>query len=94
MLWHKKDYCSKHDRYHMTCLYVGKGCVSSRLRSHWKKKAFSEEMLVYFSYFPCTNRQAKYIEQLFLDLYDLPLNKAENKGVLTLCQHWTQSDVD
>ncbi|HAS6055643.1 hypothetical protein BST50_05340 [Vibrio vulnificus] len=94
MLWHKEDYCAQHDRYHMTCLYVGKGYVNSRLRSHWKKKNFSDEMLIYFSYFPCTNRQAKYIEQLLLDLYDLPLNKAENEGQLILCQHWTQWDVD
>lgn len=94
MLWHKGDYCSQHDRFHMKCLYVGKGFVNSRLRSHWKQKDFSEEMLIYFSYFPCTNRQAKYIEQLFLDLYDLPLNKAENYGESTLCQHWTQYDVD
>lgn len=94
MLWHKEDYCVQHDRYHMTCLYVGKGYVNSRLRSHWEKKNFSEEMLIYFSYFPCTNRQAKYIEQLLLDLYDLPLNKAENSGEFILCQHWTQREVD
>lgn len=94
ILWHKEDYCDKHERFHMRGLYVGKGKVNARLRSHWAQKDFSEELLVYFSFFACSNRQAKYLEQLFLDLYNLPNNVAENKGVLPFCQHWRQEDVD
>lgn len=51
-------------------------------------------MIIYFTFFPCENRKAKYIEQLFLDIYDLPLNTVENKGSETMCAYFTQSEVD
>ncbi|MBJ7415973.1 MAG: hypothetical protein JHC88_11075 [Niveispirillum sp.] len=38
ILWHKNDYCPKHDLFHMKGLYVGKGDVAKRLRNHWKTK--------------------------------------------------------
>lgn len=94
ILWHKSDYCTKHEHFHMTALYVGKGFIGKRLRDHWKHKDFSEELLIYFAYVELPNRLAKYIEQLLLDLYDLPYNKAENSGTMLLCAHFTQSDVD
>lgn len=94
MIWYKEDYCGEHDRFHMKCLYTGKGRIAPRLREHCRKKDFSEEMICYFSFFPCENRKAKYIEQLLLDTYYFPLNKAEMCGTKELCQHWTQWDVD
>ena len=39
------------------------------------------------SIWPCSNRVAKYTEQLLLDLYCFPLNKVENYGTCRLCHH-------
>ena len=94
ILWHKSDYCAEHERFHMRALYVGKGNIGARFRSHWKNKDFSEELLIYFTYVALPNRLSKYIEQLLLDLYNLPLNKSENPGRKVLCQHFTQFEVD
>lgn len=94
ILWHKNDYCPVHELFHMRALYVGKGNAKRRLVNHWAKKNTSEEMLIYFSFFPCRNRIAKYIEQLFLDTYNIPLNKSENTGKHTLCAYFTQEEVD
>ena len=54
----------------------------------------SEEMLVYFTYVELPNRIAKYVEQLLLDTYELPLNISENRGDRTLCAYFTQGEVD
>ncbi|MBL3562850.1 hypothetical protein [Rhodovulum sulfidophilum] len=94
ILWHKSDYCTEHELFHMKGLYVGKGDVAKRLRQHWKTKNTAEEVLIYFTFLPCENRKSKYIEQLLLDIYDLPLNTAENIGTETLCAYFTQSEVD
>ena len=93
-LWHKSDYCAEHDRFHMTALYVGKGNIGKRLRDHWKNKDFSEQLLIYFTYLELPNRFSKYMEQLLLDLYKWPYNKAENTGTRLLCAHLTQFEVD
>jgi hypothetical protein len=93
-LWHKDDYCARHERFHMRALYVGKGGFAKRLRAHWQGKDTSDEMLVYFSFVELENRVAKYVEQLLLDLYQFPLNTAENPGQVRLCGHFTQSEVD
>lgn len=92
--WHKDDYCCVHDRFHMRALYVGKGMIEQRLLQHWKDKDFSEEMLVYWTSLEMPNRQAKYVEQLLLDLYKFPHNKSENKGRGLLCAHFEQVEVD
>ena len=94
VLWHKDDYCDKHDLFHLKALYVGKGHIERRLLKHWEEKDFSEELLVYWTYVEMTNRQAKYCEQLLLDIYDLPFNKSENPGRMKLCAHLTQFEVD
>ncbi|HCP82406.1 MAG TPA: hypothetical protein DIT67_12810 [Octadecabacter sp.] len=78
----------------MQALYVGKGDANKRLRHHWKTKNTEEQMLIYFTFFPCENRKAKYIELLLLDIYDLPLNKSENSGTATLCAYFSQFEVD
>ena len=93
-LWHKDGYCDRHDLFHMRALYVGKGAFYARLRKHWASKDTSEEMLVYFTYVELPNRIAKYVEQLILDTYELPLNISENRGEGTLCAYFTQWEVD
>lgn len=93
-MWHKNDYCANHDMFHMRALYVGKGKFSQRMRSHWKSKSTEDAQLIYFTFAELPNRVAKNAEQLILDCYNLPLNKAENKGLRRLCAHFTQSEVD
>jgi hypothetical protein len=78
----------------MRALYVGKGMIEQRLLQHWKDKDFSEEMLVYWTSLEMPNRQAKYVEQLLLDLYKFPHNKSENEGRGLLCAHFEQVEVD
>lgn len=51
-------------------------------------------MLIYFTFFPCENRRSKFIEQLLLDIYYLPLNTAENSGTTKLCAYFSQFEVD
>ena len=94
LLWHKDGYCATHEMFHMRCLYVGKGNIPLRLIDHWKKKDFSGEMLVYWTYLEMPNRQAKYVEQLILDLFKIPFNKSESRGARTLCAYLTQNEVD
>ena len=94
MLWNKDGYCPKHGTYHMRGLYVGKGTVARRFISHYMSKDFSEEMLVYWSYARVENRIVKYLEQLVLDTFNLPLNRAERRGKHTLCAIYSQSEVD
>ena len=92
-LW-EKEYCDIHHLYPMRCLYIGKGDIFKRLENHFNTKDFSNEQLIYFSYFVCENRIAKYLEQLFLDLYNVPFNKSENKGRKILNVIYTQNEVD
>jgi hypothetical protein len=78
----------------MRSLYTGKGLFSNRIKNHWKTKETSAEMLIYYSFYACENRIAKYLEQLLLDIYDFPLNRSENKGKEMLCAYYTQMEVD
>lgn len=94
LLWHKNGYCVTHEMFHMRCLYVGKGNIPVRLIDHWTKKDFSEEMLVYWTYLEMPNREAKYVEQLLLDIFKIPFNKSESRGTQTLCAYLTQNEVD
>jgi hypothetical protein len=94
ILWHKNDYCEKHERFLMRALYVGKGNIGKRFRSHWKDKDFSNEMIIYFSYVELVNRLSKYLEQLLLDIYAFPYNKSENYGKNILYAHFNQGEVD
>lgn len=93
LLWAKTDYCEVHERYHMQSLYVGKGRIMRRLYRHWVSKDFPSE-LVYWTFLELPNRKAKYVEQLFLDLFRFSLNKAENRGGEKLCAYFTQEEVD
>ncbi len=94
VLWHKDGYCATHDLFHMRSLYVGKGHIERRLLDHWKRKDFSGEQLVYWTYVGMPNRQAKYYEQLLLDTYNFPFNSAENHGTERLCAYLSQTEVD
>lgn len=94
VLWHKNEYCDVHLRFHMRALYVGKGALDARILDHWARKQTADIQLIYFSYLDLPNRIAKYVEQLLLDIYDLPLNVSENRGKAKLCSHLSQSEVD
>lgn len=94
LLWEKIDYCPQHKLFISEALYVGKGNIKKRIYDHAKNKGFTEENLVYFSFLDIPNRSAKYIEQLLLDLYKFPLNKAENNGQAVLYSYLTQTEVD
>ncbi len=93
-LRYKDDYCAEHELFHCSALYVGKGRVKARIFEHAQKKDFGDAELVYFTYLEMPNRQAKYIEQLLLDLYHIPLNKAENPGSVSLCSYLDQAEAD
>jgi hypothetical protein len=95
-IWEKNGWCELHELYHMKCLYVGKGKIRARLYDHWKQKGFScnYESTIYTTYTEMPNRHAKYLEQLTLDLFRIPMNRAESRGTMTLCAHFGQSDVD
>jgi hypothetical protein len=43
----------------------------------------------WITFFECENRIAKYIEQLFLDIYGFSLNTNENRGELELWASWS-----
>ncbi|WP_252106579.1 MULTISPECIES: hypothetical protein [unclassified Halomonas] len=94
LLWEKNDYCPVHENFHSKALYVGKGRVKARIYAHAKNKGFTEENIVYFTFLEMPNRKSKYIEQLLLDLYDFPLNRAENNGRGKLCAYISQEEAD
>lgn len=90
VLWRQADYCGTHEREHMQALYVGKSGsnVERRLVKHRVEKSVSDtDLATYVSIWPCSNRIAKYIEQLMLDIYDFPLNGDEDNGTRRLCHH-------
>lgn len=93
-LWRKDACCPEHELFHMRALYVGKGVFSRRFRRHWQAQPTLDVQLVYFTYVELPNRLAKYAEQLVLDCYDMPLNRAENAGRGRLCAYFTQNEVD
>jgi hypothetical protein len=94
LLWEKDDYCAAHQMFHSRALYVGKGAVKARIWQHSKEKRPFEDEITYFSFVFMENRKAKYVEQLILDIYNLPLNTAENRGSGTLCSYISQTEAD
>ncbi|MBW4936656.1 hypothetical protein [Marinobacter sp. F4206] len=86
-LWIDYDDCDDHDTHTMLCVYVGKGLAEGRVNDHIKKKWPDKESL-YVTFYECSNRIAKYIEQLFLDTYKFYLNKQENTGTKNLFAVW------
>lgn len=86
-LWVDYDNCDDHKTNTMLCVYVGKGLAEARINSHIKRIWPQQESL-YVSFFECSNRIAKYLEQLFLDTYSFYLNKNENCGKKDLFAVW------
>ncbi|WP_051943220.1 MULTISPECIES: hypothetical protein [Luteibacter] len=89
-LWREADHCSTHETYLMECLYVGKGYADARIKDHITTKDFAPNRPLFVTYYPCRNRLAKYLEQLFLDTYKFPINGAENTGEGTLYARWDE----
>lgn len=93
LLWNRIDYCEVHHHQINEALYVGKGDVAVRLRRHYQTKAFPEE-IVFVTHLDLPNRLAKYVEQLLLDLYDMPMNTHENLGRSHLRNCWDDNLLD
>lgn len=87
ILWQQVGYCDVHDSEHMHAQYVGKAGrgVGGRLKRHQAEKLVGNGLTTEVSVLGMINRQAKYVEQLLLDIYDFPLNGSENTGAGTLC---------
>ena len=89
-LWIDEDYCVDHSTRKMLCVYAGKGVVDKRVKSHIKEKWTEVDERLILTFYECENRIAKYIEQLFLDLYSFHLNSEENKGKEYLKTIWDE----
>jgi len=86
-LWIDYEKCTDHDTYTMLCVYVGKGLAEVRINSHIKNK-WPQGANLYVTFYECSNRIAKYLEQLFLDTYGFYLNSNENPGSNHLFAVW------
>lgn len=86
-LWIEQDECTDHQKHRMLCAYVGKGQADQRIKTHLEEKWVKDEIL-YVSFYECSNRIAKYLEQLFLDCFLFHLNKNENTGAKYLQTLW------
>jgi hypothetical protein len=66
----------------LLCVYVGKGLAGGRIMEHIRQKYRHLDKLdtIFCTFYECRNRIAKYLEQLFLDLYGFESNKNENIG--------------
>lgn len=87
-LWIDYDNCDDHETFTMQCVYVGKGIGSVRIDEHIRKK-WPNNFTLYVTFTECENRLSKYYEQLFLDTYDIALNKNENPGAKKLFAVWS-----
>ncbi len=86
-LWIDYDDCDDHETHTMLCVYVGKGEAELRIKKHIKEK-WPNQANLYVTFYECSNRISKYLEQLFLDTYDFHLNKHENYGTQHLFAVW------
>jgi hypothetical protein len=87
------DYCEVHRIHKMICVYVGKGGAKLRVEQHIKDKWPKDERF-FVSFFECSNRIAKYTEQLFLDTYLFYLNSNEMSGQDYLFGFWDSHRYD
>jgi hypothetical protein len=55
-----------------------------------KREKFRADEPYWISFFECENRIAKYVEQLFLDVYHFPINTNENPGQEQLWASWSE----
>jgi hypothetical protein len=79
--------CEEHGTHKMICVYIGKGDARIRVEKHIKDKWPKDEQF-FVSFFECSNRIAKYVEQLFLDTYKFYLNRNEMNGQEYLYGFW------
>ena len=86
-LWNDFEHCTDHDTHTMLCVYVGKGLAEGRLNTH-VKETWRRGERTHVTFYECSNRIAKYLEQLFLDTYAFDLNKYENSGTKKLFAVW------
>lgn len=90
-LWIDHENCTDHDTRTMFGVYVGKGFAKDRINSHIKEKWRKQgEVSLYASFYECSNRISKYLEQLFLDKYNFILNEYENPGTEKLYAVWDE----
>lgn len=90
-LWVDFENCTDHDTHTMKCIYVGKGTAEGRINDHVIKKGLKNTGIpIYGSFYECSNRMSKYLEQLFLDTYKFGLNKYENPGTKELFAVWDE----
>lgn len=90
-LWVDFENCTDHHTHTMKCIYVGKGFAEDRINDHVIKKSLKNTgVSLYASFYECSNRMSKYLEQLFLDTYGFLLNKNENTGTLELFAVWDE----
>jgi hypothetical protein len=91
-LWIDYDECDDHNMNTLLCIYVGKGLAGGRIKNHVNEKYQDLGGLdtLFCTFYECTNRIAKYLEQLFLDLYKLESNSYENNGLNHLFGVWTR----
>ncbi|WP_146095854.1 hypothetical protein [Xanthomonas arboricola] len=78
-IWFDHDATSIGEDHILQAVYVGKGHLDIRLKEQVSKH-LKELGTVLITIKECKNRMAKYLEQLFLDTFDFPLNSAENTG--------------
>lgn len=90
-LWVDFENCTDHETHTMKCIYVGKGTAEGRINDHVIKKELKNTGVhIYASFYECSNRMSKYLEQLFLDIYKFSLNKNENPGTIELFAVWDE----
>lgn len=90
-LWIDYENCTDHDTFTMLGIYVGKGFAEGRINDHIKNKWIHPEGIsLYASFYECSNRISKYLEQLFLDRYGFILNANENPGTESLYAVWDE----
>ncbi len=94
VIWFDRDYCPVHGMNIMEAMYVGKGDIRLRIRSHHETKNIEQQLIAYVSYVVLPNRQAKYVEQLLLDIYNFPLNSQESSGSLRLYALFDDGELD
>lgn len=86
VLWRALGYCDVHNKEVYDAVYVGKTGIGigTRLRVHLDAKALGGGMPVEVTTWRGINRQAKFVEQLLLDIFAIEANSQENSGSLRL----------
>lgn len=91
IVWLSHSECGDHlGKVCMEAVYVGKGSGKGRLMSHFREERFANNELYSLTFYECSNRIAKYLEQALLDSYNFQYNSDENHGVVTLYTVWDE----